>query len=206
MADPTVEPAEQILVAASRLFAEKGFSSTTTREIAQAAGIQQPSLYYWFPTKFDILNRLVESGIVESAAFAQTVRRKRGPAIVRLYAVLLFDTRQLCGSPYDLSFLPDAPELRDPRLTYRPHLAALHAVVDELVEKATASGDLESMPPRLARDVLLASTAVAMRYRVTGDEIEPTVRSIVRYAVRGLASASVDLDQTEAAAHALSKP
>ena len=62
MNDPTLDPAEQILIEASRLFAERGFSSTTTREIAQAAGIQQPSLYYWFPTKFDILNRLVEIG------------------------------------------------------------------------------------------------------------------------------------------------
>ena len=206
MNDPNLEPAEQILIEASRLFAERGFSSTTTREIAQAAGIQQPSLYYWFPTKFDILNRLVEWGIVESAVFARSIRRKRAPALVRLYALLLFDARRLCGSPYDLSFLPDAPELRDPRLTYRPHLAAFHEVVDDLIARAMTVGDLVHMDPQLAREVMLASTAVAMRCRVKGDEVESTVAAIVRYTIRGLASGSVDLDQTEAAAQALSKP
>lgn len=204
--DPDTDPAEQILVAASRLFAERGFASTTTRDIAQAAGIQQPSLYYWFPTKFDILNRLVESGIVASAEFAQRVRRKRAPALVRLYALLLFDTRQLCASPYDLSFLPNAPELRDPRLTYRPHLAALHAVLDELIAKAIADGDLVDIEPRLARQVTLAATAVGMGLRLTADEVEPTVRTIVRVAMRGLAAPGVDLDQTETAAQAVSKP
>lgn len=206
MTDPETDPAEQILVAASRLFAEKGFSSTTTREIAQAAGIQQPSLYYWFPTKFDILVRLVESGIVASAARARRIRRARGPAVVRLYALLLFDTRQLCASPYDLSFLPNAPELRDPRMTHRPHLAEFHAVVDHLIAEAIAEGNLLEIDPRVARHLILAATAVAMGYRLTADEVEPAVHTIVRFALRGVAAPGLDLAQTETLAQTLSKP
>lgn len=204
--DPSVEPAEEILIAASKLFAQKGFASTTTREIATAAGIQQPSLYYWFPTKFDILNRLVESGIVDSAKFARRIRRVKASALVRLYALLLFDTRQLVASPYDLSFLARAPELNDERLTYRPHLAALYDAVDFLLKRSIADGDIEPIDPKLARMAMLALTAVTMEYRVERSAVEPTVAAVVRYAIRGIVTDRVDLDQTEAAAQILSKP
>jgi AcrR family transcriptional regulator len=47
----SVDRREEILNAASTLFIEHGPSKTTTRQIAQAVGISQPSLYAHFPTK-----------------------------------------------------------------------------------------------------------------------------------------------------------
>ena len=206
LTDPGLDPAEEILIAASRLFAEKGFSSTTTREIAQAAGIQQPSLYYWFPTKLDILDRIVSSVVVGSASFAERMAHSRKPALVRLYALLLHDTRQLCASPYDLSFLPNSPELRDERLTYRSDLRSLHRVVEQLIAAATAAGELIEIDPVLARRMILTTTSMAMDHRLDATRVDPTVRTIVRIVMRGLAAPGVDLDQTETAAQALSKP
>ena len=206
LTDPGLDPAEEILIAASRLFAEKGFASTTTREIAQAAGIQQPSLYYWFPTKLDILDRIVSSVVVGSASFAERMAHSPEPALVRLYALLLHDTRQLCASPYDLSFLPNSPELRDERLTYRSDLRSLHRVVEQLIAAATAAGELIEIDPVLARRMILTTTSMAMDHRLDATRVEPIVRTIVRIVMRGLAAPGVDLDQTETAAQALSKP
>ncbi len=206
LTDPGLDPAEEILIAASRLFAEKGFSSTTTREIAQAAGIQQPSLYYWFPTKLDILDRIVSSVVVGTASFAERMAHSPEPPLVRLYALLLHDTRQLCASPYDLSFLPNSPELKDERLTYRAGLTALYRVVEELVADAIARGHLVEIEPVLARELILTTTAVTMGQRLDAERVEPTVRTIVRIVMRGLAAPGVDLDQTEPAAQALSTP
>lgn len=68
---------EQILDAAARLFAERGFHRTTTRDIAQAADVAEGTLYNYFETKndllFAILSRLSESelpqaGLVPGAA------------------------------------------------------------------------------------------------------------------------------------------
>ena len=39
-------PREQILEVAARLFTSKGYAATSTREIAEAVGIRQASLYY----------------------------------------------------------------------------------------------------------------------------------------------------------------
>jgi AcrR family transcriptional regulator len=45
----------QILNAAARVFAEKGFSRATTREIAEAAGVSEGTIYNYFDSKEDLL-------------------------------------------------------------------------------------------------------------------------------------------------------
>jgi AcrR family transcriptional regulator len=56
---------QQILDAAARLFAMKGFHRTTTKEIADAADIAEGTLYNYFESKndllFGIMGRLTES-------------------------------------------------------------------------------------------------------------------------------------------------
>jgi len=50
-----------IVRAAIRLFAEKGFEGTTTRELAAAAGVTEPVLYQHFATKRDLYTAIIES-------------------------------------------------------------------------------------------------------------------------------------------------
>jgi AcrR family transcriptional regulator len=51
-----------IVEAAIRLFSEKGFRGTTTRELAAAVGVTEPILYQHFATKRDLYNAIVEFG------------------------------------------------------------------------------------------------------------------------------------------------
>jgi AcrR family transcriptional regulator len=51
---------QQILDAALRLFSERGFSRTTVRDIARAAGITDAAIYYHFESKQELLQALVE--------------------------------------------------------------------------------------------------------------------------------------------------
>lgn len=54
---------EQLLEAAARLFVEKGFSATSTRDIARVSGMLPGSLYYHFPSKEDLLVAVYEEGV-----------------------------------------------------------------------------------------------------------------------------------------------
>lgn len=45
--------------AASRIFAEKGFRGTTTRELATAVGVTEPVLYEHFRTKKDLYSAII---------------------------------------------------------------------------------------------------------------------------------------------------
>jgi AcrR family transcriptional regulator len=58
----------RIEAAARRLFAEKGYEATTTRELAEAAGIGMGTLFVYFAEKLDVLIHLFNqdlSGILE---------------------------------------------------------------------------------------------------------------------------------------------
>lgn len=65
-----------IVEAAVRLFSEKGFRGTTTRELAAAVGVTEPVLYEHFRTKRDLYSAIIESkaseGLQTLAVLEQT--------------------------------------------------------------------------------------------------------------------------------------
>jgi AcrR family transcriptional regulator len=52
---------EEILAIAARLFAQKGFASTTVREIADTAGILSGSLYHHFDSKESMVDEILRT-------------------------------------------------------------------------------------------------------------------------------------------------
>jgi AcrR family transcriptional regulator len=71
---PAPPAQEAIRKAATRLFAEKGFAATTTREICGAAGVTKPVLYYHFRNKEDLYRELI------AAAHEDAMRQFRAAA------------------------------------------------------------------------------------------------------------------------------
>jgi AcrR family transcriptional regulator len=53
----------ELLRAAARLFVEKGFEATTTRDIAQAAGMRSGSPFYHFRSKQELLKAVMIEGL-----------------------------------------------------------------------------------------------------------------------------------------------
>ena len=51
---------DEILAAATTLFAQRGFTNATTKDIADAADIGESTLYNYFISKRDILNTIME--------------------------------------------------------------------------------------------------------------------------------------------------
>jgi len=54
---------EEVLLAAARIFAAKGYAETSLREVAAATGIQPASLYYHFASKEDLFATVHHLGI-----------------------------------------------------------------------------------------------------------------------------------------------
>lgn len=66
---PSADPTRaRILTAALDLFADRSFEGATTREIAQRAGVSQPSLNYHFRTKDDLWRAAVDQLFAELRA------------------------------------------------------------------------------------------------------------------------------------------
>lgn len=112
---PGPTAAAEILDAAAELFTTHGFSTTSTRRIADAVGVRQASLYHHFATKDDILVALLEGTVTGALDFADRLVAGTEPPPVRLYALLLFDAGQLLSSRWNLGALYLLPELRTDR-------------------------------------------------------------------------------------------
>jgi AcrR family transcriptional regulator len=89
---------EKILEAASKLFAEKGFHRTTTKEIAEAADVAEGTLYNYFDNKnellFEILGHLRDSQTLKSHLDEDVLHDPRQ------FFIALFKSRQI-SSDYE---------------------------------------------------------------------------------------------------------
>lgn len=75
---------EQILSVAARLFAENGIPNVSTRRIAEAVGISQPSLYAHFQTSGDIAIEVCRRGFDRLHARLAAAAARPGDAASRL--------------------------------------------------------------------------------------------------------------------------
>lgn len=121
--DPLLDPRAQLLDAAAELFVSQGYAKTSTREIAEAVGIRQASLYYHFSGKDAILAEVVGATIRPTLdRIGRIEAATTGEPAAALYLLVLLDVRTLSQAPHNsglLGMLPDVakemPELREER-------------------------------------------------------------------------------------------
>ena len=96
------ERREDLLVAAQRVFAARGYHGTPTTEIAKAAGISQAYLFRLFPTKLELFVACVQRCFEHTAevfTLAAAEARERGDDVLmamgEAYGALLHDRDQL---------------------------------------------------------------------------------------------------------------
>ena len=79
---------EEIVAAAARIFNEKGYAATSIRDIADAVGLLKGSLYYYVPSKEDLLYKIIVA--VHSGAMAnlRQAAETPGTALDRLVALI----------------------------------------------------------------------------------------------------------------------
>jgi AcrR family transcriptional regulator len=94
---------ERILLEASNLFARQGYHATSTRDIAAAVGIRQPSLFYHFSSKTEIMRPLLEDAVDGAVAAIEHQLEAEGSPAQRLHRYIVQDLVTLCSSPYNLA-------------------------------------------------------------------------------------------------------
>lgn len=181
---------ERILVKSSELFAEKGFFGTATRDIAAAAGLQQPSLFFHFASKQAIVDELLAYSLSRPKTFAGRLVKESGSAAARLYAYISFDTEHLASSPYDLTGihqdgLLSMPDFREWKLA--GNTLAQH--IRTLIRQGHADGSLLPLDPILAQHMISGINLNTMRrvgYKARGKRGLPEF--VADFILRGLLS------------------
>ncbi|HRD62559.1 MAG TPA: helix-turn-helix domain-containing protein, partial [Nocardioides sp.] len=128
---------ELILREAARLFSSKGFHGTSTREIADAVGIRQPSLFHHFPSKHAIAEALFQYDYDRSPGLQLRPELPDATPPVRLFQITRREVLVELTSAYDLrglylSALMDDPEFAHWRATYEQSLSAAGDLISGL--------------------------------------------------------------------------
>lgn len=90
---------EQIITVANRLFREKGYHKTSVSEIAHEVGMDQSSIYYWFPSKEAILEQVCDPN--RSLSALDHIMNDIDDRVVQLYMLISYDVVRKCNLPFD---------------------------------------------------------------------------------------------------------
>ncbi|MEU5055109.1 TetR/AcrR family transcriptional regulator [Streptomyces sp. NPDC056121] len=155
-----LEPREEVLAAAAELFTTHGYTATSTRAVAERAGLRQASLYHYFDGKEAILATLLEGTVRPSLEIARDLVARTGAAAEsRLWALCHSDVRLLCRGPHNLGALYLLPEVQTERFgVFRQVRTELKASYGELLADTEPGAALGAEELALRTDLLFGLT------------------------------------------------
>ncbi len=157
----------EIVGAAAHLFARHGISATTMAQIAEAVGLEVSSIYYYFGSKHEVLERIVVDVNRVPLRIAADVQVEFPDATRRLHAFIRRDAAVLCEFPFDFNEIHRLA--RDDRGNFTRYWAdreQLLVEVEAIVRQGMADGEFRSADPALvALTILSNDEAVQNWYR-----------------------------------------
>lgn len=193
---------ERILFEASFLFAGRGYHATTTREIAEAVGIRQPSLFHHFESKGAIAEALLDWDLGNILPYARALAQQPGSAAVRLYTYLIRDLKHLTQAPYNLNGIYAEDVMGDPAFSrWARRRVELHSTVERIVKQGMETGEFISMRPDVVREAIagiVTRTLTLYSGRQRSTDLSDQIAGLV---LRALLSDAVRLDNVRDSAH-----
>lgn len=189
---PTGSTAESIAEQAAELFSAKGFAGTSIREIAEAAGITKPTLYYYFGSKEGLVRHILQSA---TRSFVDSVDGAATSADLRLALLALARGHVAFADshPATVNLIcrlqhqpPGEAPACDLEGMQQEGLGRLSAVF----EAAIGRGEIAARPPELLAlsflGTLLTHIVHRQRQRASArPPVEPTAQAIVDLFLQG---------------------
>ncbi|MEH0527805.1 TetR/AcrR family transcriptional regulator [Streptomyces stelliscabiei] len=179
----------RILAEAASLFRRHGYRGTSTRQIAEAVGVKQPSLFHHFPNKQAILEELLAISLDDSLARAQHAASAPGPVARRLYDYVLWDLTTLHRLPFALSGIYAHDVLQEPDLApWNAKLEALYTALRSIIEQGIRNGEFRPISPALGQAMVAGVTLSHIDYAAghTGDDPDELASAGAAFVLGGL--------------------
>lgn len=147
---------QQIIDVAVQLFSQKGFRGTTTKEIAQAAGVNEAIIFRHFATKHELYTAIMDRKAcsAEVQAIQQTLKEAmvskddRHVFVSLAYHMLEFHERDDTAMRLLLFSVLEKHELAE--MIFRNHISRTHAQLAEYVKQRITDGAFRRVNPMLA--------------------------------------------------------
>ncbi|MCQ4121633.1 TetR/AcrR family transcriptional regulator [Rhodococcus tibetensis] len=144
---------KQIMEQATRLFAERGFASTTLQDIADATGLTRPALYHYVANKDELLSRLVSESTETPAALLHHIneRTEIGPSEKLRAMAIAIALHQAEGPDRFRLIIRSEAELSDDiSRTYEQSRRHVLKEFIRVIEEGIRAGEMRPADPRTA--------------------------------------------------------
>lgn len=146
---------ERIMYEAAELFAAQGYHGTTTREIADAVGIRQPSLFHHFASKNAIVEAILDWDLDLALPRVHAIAAQTESPAVRLFRYLHADVTHLASAPYNLSGVYTEEVIASPDFArWARRRDELHDMVEGMVREGMDAGVFVRMDSNIIRHAI----------------------------------------------------
>jgi TetR/AcrR family fatty acid metabolism transcriptional regulator len=158
MRDP--DKPQQIIEAAVRVFARKGYFSSRVSDIAREAGIAAGTIYLYFDTKEDILIRLFRDKMAAFVAELWQAIAEEGDAVAKVRRLVRMHFQMLERDPALAEVVQ--VELRHGQKFFRgpatQEIAGYFALIASVLEEGVAAGTFRAtLPVKIATKTLFGA-------------------------------------------------
>jgi AcrR family transcriptional regulator len=199
---------ERILLEASYLFSRWGYHGTTTRAIATAVGVRQPSLYSHFSSKQAIMETLLALNLDRAVSFAMAMSERSGSPAARLYQVLKADLDYVTSVPYDLSGTQGEDIMSDPNFARgASQQRKLHDAWRGIVEQGIRQGQFVPYDTGLIQQVIegVFKEMIRTTARRPAERDGGSADAVARFMVRAILVNPSDIERIVAEADQLDR-
>lgn len=158
------ETRDRIFCAAAHLFAVHGYAKVSMREIAAAAGVSKPMLYYYFESKLGLCRALLADGATQMTDATRRIATQPAPVVERLRSLIKGRFSVVREHPDVAKFYMDffnGPDETGLVAEYGPHIRtamrALHDLIAEAQRTSEFRGDVD---PMMAATMLVGATNI----------------------------------------------
>jgi AcrR family transcriptional regulator len=164
----------QLLAIARRLFAQKGFDATSLRDIAEAAQITKAALYYYFPNKDALYERIVIESMdallaeVQAAVSRAPTPTQKVRAFLHASAASMEQRRDQWVAGSNAFWQAGSTGARGVALHQRD---AYEQLLRHCIEAGISSGELRPVDPAIAGRLLLSGLNQMSRWHRPGGRL-----------------------------------
>lgn len=189
----TEERTNQILEAASNVFARLGFSKARMDDIAQETGLSKGTLYLYFKSKDAIISAILESMITRELARARQIQQGDSSAeekLVSMCEILVKDLKRM-QPLLSLYFEFVALSLRRKKVkeVIREVFQSFMEIFIPVFEQGIETGDFRMMNPKsaaIATASILEGTVLLWVYDPQMVNIEKNIKESLQLLINGL--------------------
>ena len=176
------ERKKEILDAAEKLFAERGYEAATVNDILNAVKIAKGTFYYYFKSKEDVLDALIEKRISEGAAKAGEIAASSLPPVQKLLAIMTAQKPQNQIQEDFNAVLHEKDNAKMHQKSITQYVLRLSPCLGKVVSEGIEAGIFSTPFPNESAEILLSAALVLFDddyFQWTKEEIAAKTKAFI---------------------------